>query len=203
MLLSKSCNENSIKWKSKRGYYILPESIKYSRFLSSTITADLLLKLRLVTMEEMGLPLSSKQRAVKSRVSQLIPSHTPIHSRPSSPPGVSSFACHEAAVLWGPLSVKQLSHHKLLIEMQKYQQSWLGVLISWAVPVLSQHLAQDCWFGCFSAASTLSFSVALAAKCSCSKHSPNCTWHPVLALVQVSPKAANTPLRKRAPGWLY
>lgn len=55
-------------------------------------------------MEEIGLPLSSKQRAVKSLVSQLIPSHIPLHSRPSSPPCISSFACHEAAVLWGPLS---------------------------------------------------------------------------------------------------
>lgn len=74
-------------------------------------------------MEEMGLPLSSKQRAVKSLGSWLIPSHIPIHSRPSSPPGVSSFACHEAAVLWGPLSVKQLCPHKLLIQVQNYQQS--------------------------------------------------------------------------------
>lgn len=74
-------------------------------------------------MEEIGLHLSSKQRAVKSLVSQVIPSRIPLYSRPSSSPGVSSFACHEAAVLWGPLSVKQLCHHKILILMQKYQQS--------------------------------------------------------------------------------
>lgn len=57
-------------------------------------------------MEKIGLPSSSKQRAVKSLVSQLISSHIPLHSRPSSPPDVFSFAYHEAAVLWGPLSVK-------------------------------------------------------------------------------------------------
>lgn len=65
-------------------------------------------------MEEIGLHLSSKKRAVKSLVSQVIPSHILLYSRPSSP-GVSSFACREAAVLWGPLSVKQLCHHKILI----------------------------------------------------------------------------------------
>lgn len=75
-----------------------------------------------------------------------------------------------------------------------------SVVHAWAVPAFFQHLAQGCWFGCFSAMSTLSFSVALAAKCSCSKHSPNCTLHPVLAFVQVSHKAANTLLKTPAPG---
>lgn len=125
-------------------------------------------------MEETGLPLSSKQRAVKSLVSQLIPLHIPLHSRPSSPPCISSFACHETAVLWGPLSQQC---ETVMSPQATYIDAEIPAKLTWgfdlfefllivsflcilsgvracAVPALSQHLAQGCCFGCFSATTT-------------------------------------------------
>lgn len=88
---------------SKHRCHTILQIILALRFLCSTVT-DLLLKLKSVKMEEIGLPFSSKQTPAKSLVPQLIPSHIPLHSQPSFPPGASSFASCEAAVLWGPLS---------------------------------------------------------------------------------------------------
>lgn len=80
MLLSKTCHENSIQKRSKHGCHTIPQIIKALRFLCSTVSPDLLLKLKSVKMEEIGLPLNSKERAAKSLVSQLILSHVPLCS---------------------------------------------------------------------------------------------------------------------------
>lgn len=102
-LLSKTYNENSIYQMSKHGCHTILQIILALRFLCSTVT-ELLLKLKSVKMEETGLPFNSKQTPAKSLVAQLIPSHVPLHSQPTFPPGASSFASREAAVPWGPLS---------------------------------------------------------------------------------------------------
>lgn len=165
-----------------------------------------------MTTEEIGLPLSSKQR-VKSPISQLIPSHIPLHSRPSSPPCIFSFALGSPQpAVWNSYVTTSYSYRcsntskaDLGFWFLYLNSYWLFHLCAYSqvcMLALSQH-SPRCCFGCFSATTTLSFSAALAAKSSCSKHSLTCTLHPVLALVQGSHKAANTPLKTLAPGWLH